>query len=437
MTRPKVPDTAGADYDRRMEPEATQPETAPTPAPPDANSSDSPTLHVAGQELRIFTDSRTYLDAMLADIRAAQQRVWLEVYIFADDRAGRTVAQALGEQAAAGLDVRLLYDAVGSQTTPSSVFDALVADGVRVHAYHTIWDAMRRFALFEVMNRRNHRKLLVVDEQVAYFGGMNIVEPPPIVGTPAGDKSAETAGLILGSGSLPSENGWRDVHVRLSGPLAVEVAESFARSWRRAQREPIRRRSREYRSGLLPTGGGESIRFFDSSPGWKSSRAARIFPRLFARSRASILISMAYFLPTPRVLGSLFKARRRGCQVRVVVPGNSDVKLVEWATRHLYAKLLRRGIEVYERQRRMLHSKAVVVDGLWSAVGSCNLDARSLHINHEFLAVIRSKTFAAALTAICEEDIRHSHQITVEYPETHSGWRRWLDRGAYVLRWWL
>jgi len=420
-----------------MEPETTQPETAPTPAPPDANSSDSPTLHVAGQELRLFTDSRTYLEAMLADLRAAQHRIWLEVYIFADDAVARSVARVLGEQAAAGLDVRLLYDAVGSQTTPSSVFDALVADGVRVHAYHTIWDAMRRFALFEVMNRRNHRKLLVVDERVAYFGGMNVVEPPPVAGTPAGDPVADTSARVLGSGSLPSENGWRDVHVRLLGPQAVEVAESFARSWRRARREPVRRRSREYRRGLLPTGGGESIRFFDSSPGWKSSRAARIFPRLFARSRATILISMAYFLPTPRVLGALFKARRRGCQVRVVVPGNSDVKLVEWATRHLYAKLLSHGIEVYERQRRMLHSKAVVVDELWSAVGSCNLDARSLHINHEFLAVIRSQMFAAALTTICEEDIRHSQKVTVEHLENRSRWRRWLDRGAHVLRWWL
>jgi cardiolipin synthase len=242
---------------------------------------------------------------------------------------------------------------------------------------------------------------------------------------------------MFGPGSMPSENGWRDVHVRLSGPQAVEVAESFTRAWRRAHHEPIRRRSRAYRRGLLPAGTGESIRFFDSGPGWKFSRAARIFLRLFARSQSTILVSMAYFLPTPRVLRALFKARRRGSRVRVIVPGNSDVKLVEWATRHLYGKLLRRGIELYERQRRMLHSKVVVVDGQWSVVGSCNLDARSLRINYEFLAVIRSATFAAALTRICEEDIRHSRRITAEHIEGRSRWRRWLDRCAYVLRWWL
>jgi cardiolipin synthase A/B len=425
-----------------MEPEPSQSETVPAPVPAVSDSARTPAaegrlegahvLNVAGNELRLFTESRAWLEAMLADLRAAQERIWLEVYIFGDDRAGREVARALGERAAAGLDVRLLYDAVGSQATPSAFFDALSADGVRVHAYHTIWDALRRFALFEVMNRRNHRKLLAVDERVAYFGGMNIVESAPVVGPPV-----EAAPTALVPGSRPTESGWRDVHVRLSGPQAIEVAESFARSWRRALRQPIRRRSRAYRRGMLPGGGGESIRFFDSGPGWKFSRAARIFPRLFARSQSTILMSMAYFLPTPRVLRALFKARRRGSRVRVIVPGNSDVKLVEWATRHLYGKLLRRRIEVYERQRRMLHSKVLVVDGQWSVVGSCNLDARSLRINYEFLAVIRSARFAAALSAICEDDIRHSRRITAEEMEGRSRWRRWLDRGAYVLRWWL
>ena len=424
------------------EPESTPSQEVPRPAPAQARAADAPAaealvLHVAGQELRLFTESRPYLEAMLADLHAARERIWLEVYIFGDDRAGRAVARVLGEQAAAGLDVRLLYDAVGSQTTPSALFDAMQADGVRVHAYHTVWDALRGLAFFEVMNRRNHRKLLVVDDRVAYFGGMNIVDPPPVVVSPAADSPAESAATALVGGSRPTENGWRDVHVRLSGPQAAQVAESFIRSWRRAHKEPIRRRSRAYRQGVLSSRAAESIRFFDSGPGWRFSRAARIFPRLFARSRSTILTSMAYFLPTPRIVRALFKARHRGSRVRVVVPGNSDVKLVEWATRHLYGKLLRRGIEVYERQRRMLHSKVLVVDEQWSVVGSCNLDARSLRINYEFLAVIRSAQFAAALTAICEDDIRHSRRITAEDMAGRSRWRRWLDRGAYVLRWWL
>src|SRR5690606_19696249 len=124
---------------------------------------------------------------------------------------------------------------------------------------------------------------------------------------------------------------------------------------------------------------------------------------LMKLARQEITVSMAYFLPIGRVLRALIKARRRGVRVRVIVPGQSDVRLVQWATRHFYGALLRRGIEIYERRDCMLHSKAMVIDGMWSVIGSCNLDARSLRINLEFFAVIRSESLATVLLQICEE----------------------------------
>jgi cardiolipin synthase len=352
-----------------------------------------PRVQVAGQELTLFVESDAMIEALAADILAAQRRVWIEVYIFANDAGGRRIAELLSQKARAGLDVRVLYDAVGSQATPSSFFLTMIAAGVQVHSYHSFWYALRRLSPLTIFNRRDHRKLFVVDEQVSYFGGMNLTDTLPIVRPGAGI-----------AGSADEAGGWRDLHVRMLGPQSADVAESFDRAWRRAHHLPVERRPRAYRRGQLPGRATEFIRFFDSGPGLKNSRAERIFRRLFKLSRQSVLISMAYFLPTWRMLRAIFAARRRGATIQVIVPGNSDVKLVRWASRYLYPRLLRGGIELYERELRMLHSKMIVVDGTWSVVGSCNLDPRSLDINLEFVAVIRSAELADLVTRIHRDD---------------------------------
>jgi cardiolipin synthase len=274
-----------------------------------------------------------------------------------------------------------------------------------------------------LLNRRNHRKTLVIDDWVAYFGGMNLIDPLE---------------CQFGQNAIRSSAaGWRDVHVRLVGPEVAEVAESFDRSWRRELHQRTRRRWRPYRRGVLPAAVREGIRFFDSGPGFKQSRAARVFARLMRTARRDIVLSMAYFIPAGRVLRELLRARKRGVRVRAVVPSDNDVKLVQFALRHLYVKLLRRGIEIYERQECMLHSKAMVVDDAWSVVGSCNLDPRSLELNYEFLAVIRSRPFALELLKICENEIAHSRRVTLDQCNGRTWRQRLVDRLAYSLRAWL
>lgn len=395
-----------------------------TETPTGACAGSSPEVIVAGQSLRVFTAAPPLLASVLADIERAQARIWVEVYILADDEVGRALAAALAVKAAQGLDVRLLYDAFGSQGTPSALFAPLYEAGVQVHAFHSWLYALRRFRFFQIMNQRNHRKLVVIDDDVAYFGGMNFTDPltPAPAETPL-RKATDTR--------------WRDVHVRLFGPQAGEVAESFERIWRVAHHEKVGRRSRAYRRGRLPGGTADCIRFFDSGPGLKHSRATRIFRRLFNRARRSIWLCVAYFLPTPTLLRALWRARRRGVQVRLIVPGLNDVPIVRRALRYLYGRLIRVGIAVYERQHRMLHSKVTVIDDLWSIVGSCNLDPRSLEYNLEFLAVIRSPAFAAQLAAICREERRESRRITARALHTRTLWQRLTDWMAYSLRWFL
>jgi cardiolipin synthase len=183
--------------------------------------------------------------------------------------------------------------------------------------------------------------------------------------------------------------------------------------------------------------GDETIQFFDSGPGLRHTRAARVFLSLIRAARRRITFAMAYFLPVGRVYRSLVQARKRGVFMRVVVPGESDVPIVQRATRHMYRRLLRRRFLIYERQRNMLHSKVMVVDDEWTVLGSANLDARSLRLHLEFLAVVRSRRLAQAVTHIVEQEIEHSHRITLSDCRAHGRWQRFVDWLAWLLRWWL
>ncbi len=386
------------------------------------------TATVAGHELTVFVESPPLFESILRDIKGAKARVWVEVYIFYNDPACVRISEALRAKAREGLDVRVLYDAVGSAATPGAFFTEMTQAGVQVHAFHSVLEGLRRFRPLTVLNRRDHRKVIAIDERIGYFGGMNLVE------------NAEDVGEVKAEGR-PTSSGWRDVHVRLVGPQQSELAESFERSWRRAHGEQVERRPRAYRRALQAVtsreGQEETIRFFDSGPGTRYSRAGRVFTRLMRRAQFQITLSMAYFIPVGQSLRALLGARRRGVRVRVIVPGKSDVKLVQRATNYLYEMLLRRGFRIYERRQRMLHSKAMVVDDLYTVVGSCNLDPRSLYINLEFLAVIRSQTFARVIGRICRYETRQSTRVTLGAVKKVGWVQRALNRGAWALRWWL
>jgi cardiolipin synthase len=405
-----------------------------------------PRVEVAGNELTLFEGSMTLIDAMVADIRQAQRRIWLESYTIVDDAAGRRVSDALIERAAAGVDVRLMYDAIGSLTTPRAYFDRMTAGGVQVHAFHSIRDNLWRFSVLRILNRRNHRKLLAIDDRVAYFGGMNIVDQRGIA-TPADLKRR----------NLPASAGWRDLHVRLVGPQQVEIAQELERMWRwkhlRRTRQvsagapsasPAPLRELDAPDGRSPRrikemlrGDRDAIHFFASRPGRKKRRVARILAPLIRHARRDITVSMAYFIPVGRVQRELLRARRRGVRIRVVVPAESDVPAVRWATRHLCRRLLALGIQVYERQDLMLHSKVMVIDDQWTVVGSCNLDPRSLRLNLEFFAVIRSAAMAAAASAFCRHEISHSRRVRLSEIRNRPLWQRIRDRLAWSIRGWL
>lgn len=422
--------------------ESTVPVPPSDPSPQD--TIDPPiSLDVAGQTLTLLFNTESQREWMLRDIRSARQRVWLETYIFSDDDFGREVADALKERAIAGVDVRVHYDAIGCLTTPSSLFAELEQVGARLHCYHSAWESLRRFEFFKTYSRRNHRKILVIDDRVAYFGGMNIADHSSSLPGSTDSRSVE-------------EIGWRDLHVRMEGLLQRQVAESFERSWQRATRKRGRRSREAIPLGVLlardrftssrssapetcssTTSNDEWIRFFDSGPGPRGDRTGRVFARLLKSARRSLTFSMAYFLPVGGVLRALLRAAKRGVRVQVLLPGVSDVPLVQRATRYFYEVLLKRRIELLERRDQMLHSKIVIIDEEYVVLGSSNFDALSLWVNWEFLAVIRSPRLAAVLNEHIQREMQSSERVTRSSWRSQSWPQRLLDRAAWSLRHWL
>lgn len=381
-------------------------------------------VEVAGHTLELFSQTHLLFEAMLMDIAAAKKRVWLETYIFADDLASHAIADALQRRARDGLDVRLLYDALGSQHTDPAIFKNMSAAGVQVHAYHCIKEALRSIAAFIILNRRDHRKLLVVDDRCAYFGGMNIHDHGHLFRASPTDSSVDPAAA------------WRDLHIRLTGPQQVEVADSFERSWMHAKGEKMARRPSAYRRVQLSQT-DESIHFFDTGPGLKFSRAPRVFRRLLRGSNRSVVLAMAYFIPVGRVMGEIIRARRRNVHVHVLVPSMTDVPIAQYGAWYLYRKLLRMGIRLYERKNRVMHTKTMVVDRQWTVVGSANMDPRSLYINLEFMAVIRSPAFAQAVIRVTRNEMRRSRRVRFSDCEKRTLKQRFLSTLAYSCRWWL
>ncbi len=405
-----------------IEPLAVQP-------PPDSESAGGRAachaVEVAGHELTIFEETTPLINRMVADIRAAKSRVWMESYIFAGDAAGRAIADALIDRARAGLDVRLMYDAVGSYSTPAALFAEMQSAGVQVHAYRGFWQSLFRWKFLRIFNRRNHRKLLVIDELVSYFGGMNIV-----------DQSRIHSVADVKAQHLPASSGWRDVHVRMVGPRQADLADAMQRLWLKVHRQKGPRWPKWPLAAMLRSI-GDSLWFFDSRPTRRYRRPHLVFVSLIREAERDLTLSMAYFVPVGKVRRELVRARKRGVRVRVIIPAESDVKSAQAATRHFYTYLLKRGIRIYERQDQMLHSKVMVVDNRWSIVGSCNLDPRSLRLNLEFLGVIRSAEFAHAIKATCAHEMRNSRRITMDDCYRRHWWQRLVDALAWELRWWL
>ncbi|HEY3449367.1 MAG TPA: phospholipase D-like domain-containing protein [Myxococcales bacterium] len=363
------------------------------PPPPSASAESLGYLHEPGQvilgnEVGLLVGGDEAYPRMLEAIASAKRKVWLEVYELWDDAVGRLFRDALVAKARSGVDVRVLVDALGAAMTAGPLLDQLKAGGVKVRAVFELRPWLRAWRWF----RRDHRKMLVVDGRVAFTGGLNVGLP--------------YAGVKYGGG------GWQDLQLEVRGPAVAPLGRLFARLWRRNGGEPID----EPPHG--PVAGTDVVRVLANHLSRSRKEIRHAYHFAIRRAERSILIANAYFLPGPRMMKALIKACRRGVEVTVILPGNSDIPTFQLASRARYGKLLAAGARIFELRDSMLHAKAAVVDDQWSTVGSCNLDTWSLHRNLELNVAVLGPRMAQVvrrhlegLLPSCDEvtrdDVRH------------------------------
>ena len=352
-----------------------------------------------GDGVRVFVEGDALYSAMRMDIASARSSIDLEAYILGDDAVGRAIVSALCESARAGVRVRVALDAFGSLPLANSPLTReLRGAGVRLRWHHG-WSWRHPWHI----HRRNHRKLLVLDRKCAYLGGFNL----------RADSSQQTSG-----GSR-----WRDTHVRIEGPFAAQAQEAFNAFWR----GDLYWQPSQVGPNLLMTNA--------SHPARHHLRVA--FHTACLQARQRIWATTPYFVPDTRLRTELADAARRGVDVRILVPRHSDVRLVQWASRSAYRALLHAGVRVLEYQPRVLHAKTMVVDSAWCAVGTANLDYRSLNLNYEINLVSRCGALTELLAAQFEFDMTRSQLIDPAQWYGRPGWRRALEGVAWRLRRWL
>jgi len=371
-------------------------------------------IHLAdGTRVQLYKDGEA-LHAAFEAIRNAKKRVCLEVYIFADDETGRAFAELLCQKALEGVKVYVIYDSFGSFSIGQlwrpkpAIFEKMRRSGVRLAEFHPLRPWEGRFGWRPV--NRDHRKLLLVDDDVAGLGGLNV--------------GREYAGswVVQSSAAAGGREGcdlWRDNAVGIVGPSARLLQQAFVRTWRY-----IHGGGRIQRTELWhPMGENGDFGVLASVPSMKSPLQERL-RQLFRNAKSSIEMTMAYFAPPDELIEALCRAAKKGARVRLMLPGVCDVQLLITAARSFYEVLLPCGVEIYERQHVILHAKTMCIDGEYTVIGSTNLDYRSIEYNLELSAVIRSKEFGRNMHELFENDVRYARRVTL------SEWRRrpWSDR---------
>jgi cardiolipin synthase len=345
-------------------------------------------------------DGAACLSAMLEAIRGARSEVLLEMYWFGSDATGRRFADALRERASAGVRVCITYDAVGSWETDRGMFATLREAGCQVRE----WNPLRRFRLrWRVGNRRNHRKLLVVDGRYGMTGGVNLADP--------------WAPIAQGGG------GFRDNLVCIEGPAVVQMRDIFRGTWRSDLPE-------------LPVpaiAGPSPVRVLANGQRKHRRRIERAYLQAIRRARHRVLIENSYFIPGWLLRYALGKAVERGVDVRILLPAVSDVPAVTFATRRSYQRLLESGVRLYEWGESVLHSKIAVVDN-WCTVGTHNLDYRSWIYNLEVNVSIEDRAASDELRERIESAIASAREIDAASWALRPLLQRFLEELFYRFR---
>ncbi len=392
---------------------------------------------IAGNKVQLLFDGPQTMAEMMKAIGAAKDHINFETYIFDQDELGMKFADLLIQKQREGVVVNVIYDSVGTIGVPQEFFDHMKEGGVKLLAFNPVNPAKARGNGWK-LNNRDHRKMLIVDGKVGFTGGINISDTysrsSPFRGGGSGG-----IGSGSGGGSSPArekgENdvGWRDTHVRIEGPAVQAMQWLFVQAWIEQDADDLR--DAKYFTSVAPAG-DKVVRVLGSRP----DGHFEIYKALLLamqEAKKSIHITCAYFVPDDQTMAALTEAARRGVDVQLVLPSVSDSGLVFHAGRAFYQPLLEAGVKIHELKLSVLHAKTVVIDGVWSTVGSTNLDRRSFLHNSEVNVIVMGDVFGLEMENAFKEDLHNSKEVTlVEWNKRpiSNRLKEWLAR---VWDYWL
>ena len=378
---------------------------------------------VVSNRATLLQDGESTYAAMFKAIAGAKDNINIETYIIEDDEVGKKFSDALIEKQKQGVQVVMIYDSVGSMSTPKEFFQRLKDSGIKTLEFNPV-NPLKAKKGWSV-NQRDHRKLLIIDGQSAFVGGVNISS------VYSSGSSAKRAKSTKVTDMTP----WRDTHLQVEGPVVAEFQKLFIDTWTKQKGETLP--DKKY-FPMQVQKGKEVVRAVGSSP--DDGVGGQMYNTLISvinSAETSVYLTNAYFAPDKLIMGALTDAAGRGVDVKIILPSESDSPLVYYAGHSFYADLLEAGVKIYERRESLLHAKTALIDGVWSTIGSTNLDWRSFMHNDEINAVVLSPEFGAQMNTMFEKDLAASGQITP------AAWRdrplvdRVKERAARIWVYWL
>ena len=351
-----------------------------------------------GNKVTLLVDGPPTYAAMFRAVESARDHINIETYIMEDieDETGRKFADLLLQKQESGVQVNLIYDSIGSYTTPAAFFQRLRDGGIQVVEFNPI-NPLKARGKWRLA-KSDHRKILIVDGKVAITGGINISQVYSSGLSGRGDREAAR---------MP----WRDTDVQIEGPAVAEFQKLFLDTWKR-QEGAILAQGNYFPS--LKEEGQALVRVLGSTPGEANRLTFIMYVVAITFAENSLHMTNAYFVPDRQTAEALTDAAKRGVDVKIILPGTTDSSLVQYAGQYYYSDLLKSGVKLYKRRNALLHAKTLVIDGIWSTVGSTNMDFWSFSSNDEVNAVILSRDFATEMEKMFSQDLGESDQVRWE-----------------------
>lgn len=354
----------------------------------------SQSIFTQDNKVEIYTDGQSKFDALLKSIENSKHHIHIVYYIIKNDKIGNKIIDALTKKASEGIEVRLLYDAMGCRRLPKKFFNKLTAAGGKVSCFFP-----SLFPLINIrLNYRNHRKIVVIDGKEAFVGGFNV-----------GDE-------YLGENKRFGY--WRDTHIKIIGSAVASLQRRFLMDWRYASHEKI-----IFDKSYFPevhSNGKIGIQIVSSGPDSEWEQIKLGYLKMIQSAKKYVYIQTPYFIPDESILEALRIASLSGVDVKIMIPNKPDHPFVYWASLSYIGELLKCGSHIYKYNKGFIHSKAIVVDGNISSVGTANMDVRSFKLNFEVNAFIYDNGVSQSLESIFENDIKNCTEITKSIYEKRS-----------------